>query len=182
VGRRPATVEETRALAHPLRLRILRLCLDDELTNKQIADSLGVDPGSTLHHVRRLVDAGFLAAGDPRQGRRGSREKPYRSTGKSWEVSLEESRAAELAMVDAFRAELAQTGAKSTLVLTRFAARLNEASYQELSRRLQEAVDDFVSRDDEDGVPMGFLVGGHVRAGERPAWAEPEDPAADDVA
>ena len=32
-GRREATPEELKAMAHPLRLRILRLCLHDALTN-----------------------------------------------------------------------------------------------------------------------------------------------------
>ena len=35
--RRPATPEEARALANPLRLRILRLCLDRSLTNEELA-------------------------------------------------------------------------------------------------------------------------------------------------
>ena len=29
---------EAKALAHPLRMRILRLCLDQALTNKQLAE------------------------------------------------------------------------------------------------------------------------------------------------
>ena len=36
--RRPATPAEAKALASPLRLRILRLCLDQALTNKQLAE------------------------------------------------------------------------------------------------------------------------------------------------
>ena len=39
--RREATPEEFKAMAHPLRLRILRLCLHDPLTNKEIAGRLG---------------------------------------------------------------------------------------------------------------------------------------------
>ena len=59
--RRPATEAEAKALASPLRLRILRLCLDQALTNKQLAGRLGRDPGTVLHHVRTLVATGFLA-------------------------------------------------------------------------------------------------------------------------
>ena len=36
-GRRPATLQEMRALASPVRLRILRLTLDSALNNKDIA-------------------------------------------------------------------------------------------------------------------------------------------------
>src|SRR5688500_11278749 len=109
--RREATPDEARALANPLRLRILRLCLDEALTNKQIADRLGRDPGSTLHHVRTLVDGGFLAVDDVRHGAKGALEKPYRATGKSWQVEVTDPEAAgqaHLAMVDAFRGELAE--------------------------------------------------------------------------
>src|SRR5919106_5422794 len=110
--RRTATPEEARALAHPLRLRILRLCRDQAFTNKQLAERLGRDPGTVLHHVRTLVATGFLAADEVRQGDKGALEKPYRSTGKSWTLSLDESSVPPgvdaQAMLDAFQAELAE--------------------------------------------------------------------------
>ena len=56
MNRRPATVDEAKALANSLRLRILRLTLDQALTNKQLAERLDRDPGTVLHHVRRLVE------------------------------------------------------------------------------------------------------------------------------
>src|SRR5439155_18198906 len=62
LGRRPATEAEARALASGIRLRILRLCLDRPLTNKEIAERLDANPATVLHHVRKLVDTGFLAA------------------------------------------------------------------------------------------------------------------------
>ena len=75
---------DARALASTLRLRILRLCLDDSLTNREIAERLDRNPATVLHHVRTLVDRGFLVAEPARRGNRGSREVPYRATGKSW--------------------------------------------------------------------------------------------------
>lgn len=84
--RRPPTDAERKALASVLRLRILRLCLYEELTNQQIAEKLGRNPATTLHHVRTLVDQEFLEAGEVRRGTRGAREVPYRSTGKSWSL------------------------------------------------------------------------------------------------
>ena len=164
--RRDATPEEARALANPLRLRILRLCLDTALTNKEIADRLGRDPGSTLHHVRMLVDGGFLAADDVRQGTKGALEKPYRATGKSWEVRVSDPAAAgqtHLAMVDAFRAELAEAGPEGIVLLSRFANTLNEASRQALVARLEAVVDEFALRHDPDGTPFAFFLGGHTR-------------------
>src|SRR6266542_3000990 len=50
----------------------MRLCLDQELTNKQLAERLGKDPGTLLHHVRILVKAGFLAPGESRNGAHGA--------------------------------------------------------------------------------------------------------------
>ena len=62
VARRAATSEEAKALAHPDRLRIIRLTFDEALTNKELADRLGRNPGTTLYHLRMLVATGFVAA------------------------------------------------------------------------------------------------------------------------
>jgi predicted ArsR family transcriptional regulator len=86
--RRLATEAEAKALASTLRMRILRVCLHDPHSNKEIAQILDRDPASTLHHVRRLVDTGFLAAQPVRRGTRGSREIPYLATRKSWRLSM----------------------------------------------------------------------------------------------
>src|SRR5947207_6510593 len=72
--KRQATAAEAKALANPLRLRILRLCLDEALTNKELADRLDKDPGTLLHHVRTLVDTGFLAPDEVRSGTSGALE------------------------------------------------------------------------------------------------------------
>src|SRR5688572_24396906 len=87
-AQKEATPEEFRAMAHPLRLRIIRLCLHEARTNKELAEHLGKDPATTLYHVRLLVRTGFLRAEPVRTGDRGALEKPYRSTGKSWTLSV----------------------------------------------------------------------------------------------
>lgn len=133
------------------------------LTNKQIAAAVGRDPGTTLHHVRLLVDAGFLEAGEVRHGSSGALEKPYRATGKSWELSVEDA-GTEAAMVDAFREELVAAGPENVLFLSRFANRLDDDSCAELERRITELIDEFARRDDPGGRPMAFLLGGHRRA------------------
>src|ERR671910_2431241 len=83
-----ATPEEFQAMAHPLRLRILRFCLHEPHTNKEIAERFGKDPATTLHHVRLFVRTGFLVADPVRSGARGALEKPYRATGKTWVLSV----------------------------------------------------------------------------------------------
>jgi predicted ArsR family transcriptional regulator len=174
VVRRPATAAEAKALAHPLRMRILRLCLDQALTNKQLADWLGKDPGTILHHVRTLVSSGFLVPGEVRQGQKGALEKPYRATGKSWTLSLEESPVPEgvdaRAMLEAFQAELAEAGPGAAAGFNRLALTLNEASRKDLESRVLAILDEYVTRPgDPDGEPYGLLFAMHRRAGPDPS-------------
>ncbi|MCH1882618.1 winged helix-turn-helix domain-containing protein [Agrococcus sp. ARC_14] len=77
-----------RALSSPLRLRALRLCAFESRTNKELAELLGVNPGTMLHHVRTLVHTGFLRADPERTGTGGAREVPYRATGRSWNTPV----------------------------------------------------------------------------------------------
>jgi DNA-binding transcriptional ArsR family regulator len=179
VVRRPATAAEAKALAHPLRMRILRLCLDQALTNKQLAGWLGKDPGTVLHHVRTLVATGFLVPDEVRQGEKGALEKPYRATGKSWTLSLEESPVSEAtttqAMLEAFLAELAEAGgAGAATSFNRLALTINEASRNELLGRVLAILDEFVTRDpDPDGEPYGLLFGMHRRPSGPAAGQDP---------
>jgi hypothetical protein len=83
-SRRAPTEAESAALASTVRLRIIRMTGVEPLTNAQIAELLGRDPATTLHHVRKLVRNGFLEALPARRGARGAKEIPYRSTGLSW--------------------------------------------------------------------------------------------------
>jgi DNA-binding transcriptional ArsR family regulator len=162
-------VAEAKALAHPLRLRILRLCLDEERTNKELAEALGKGPGSVLHHVRVLVDGGFLIAGEPRRGQRGAREKPYRATGKSWHLDLgRQVGAPGAAMIDALRAEVGESvtehGDEAILELTRMAVRLDAEARQELIARLRALRDEFHGREDKHGEPLSLFIAVHRRA------------------
>jgi DNA-binding transcriptional ArsR family regulator len=89
-ARRPADEAEAKAIASPLRLRILRITLHEPRTNKEIAQALGLNPASVLHHVRTLVDTGFLIEQPVRRGPRGSRERPYLASGKTWYLQMGE--------------------------------------------------------------------------------------------
>lgn len=79
--RTPATAAQAKALGSAIRLRILRLCLHDELTNQQLATRLSCDPSTLHYHARILLDTGFLERAEPRHGATGALEKPYRATG-----------------------------------------------------------------------------------------------------
>ncbi|GAA1612033.1 winged helix-turn-helix domain-containing protein [Nonomuraea maheshkhaliensis] len=146
--RRPATEAEARALASSVRLRILRLCLDRALTNKEIAGLLDANPATTLHHVRKLVETGFLVAGPSRPGPRGSTEIPYRATGKSWEMDVREGgvTGANTELLDAFVAQARLSEHVEEGDLDRLALRLTPEGHAELRRRLREVLDDFRAR------------------------------------
>jgi hypothetical protein len=143
--RRPATEAEARALASALRLRILRLCLDRARTNKELAQLLEVNPATMLHHVRTLVDTGFLVPEGERRGNRGSRELPYRSTGKSWTLSVGEGDRGTRALLDAYLQEVALVDLDATFI-ARLGLRLTEEEYGELGTRLQSLLDEYQGR------------------------------------
>ncbi|HEY8373997.1 MAG TPA: winged helix-turn-helix domain-containing protein [Pseudonocardiaceae bacterium] len=159
-SRRPATEAEAATLASAIRLRIIRLTHHEALTNREIAERLGRDPATTLHHVRRLVDHGFLRALPPRRGRRGSREIPYRSTGLSWwlEDMGNFSLPVREAVLEAFLSEVAEVGT-GDLEQSRLVLRLDEAGLDELRRRLHDLLDEFAARpSDPDGRSVAVYL------------------------
>ena len=125
-AKRAATPAEFKAMAHPLRLRILRLCLHDAMTNKELADRLGQDPATVLHHVRMLVTHGLPRTGAGPTGRPGARlEKPYRDgeiVGASRRHPSKKGRAGR--RVDALKAELLETPPDDVLADTRLGVQL----------------------------------------------------------
>ncbi|HUR16504.1 MAG TPA: winged helix-turn-helix domain-containing protein [Candidatus Limnocylindrales bacterium] len=160
---RDATSDELKALGHPLRWRILRVTLDHPLTNKEIAARLGRDPGTTLHHVRVLADAGFLAPERVRAGARGALERPYRNTGKSWRIRLAPRADNTVAILDAAREEILEAGPDAAISTLRLAVNLKAADLEELSRRISDLGDEFAGRGDPDGQPLGIVALVHRR-------------------
>ena len=152
-----------RALGHPLRWRILRLTLDASLTNKQIAERLGRDPGTVLHHVRQLTRTGFLAADDVRAGKRGALERPYRATGKSWRLRLVPNAGATASIMDAAREELIEAGPDAALATLRLGVRLKPDDVARLKKDLSDLGDQYSNRDDPAGEPIGILAVLHRR-------------------
>ena len=81
--------EQLKALGHPLRVRVLEMLGQDDdslLTNRELAQLLGVDPGHLHFHVRMLLKAGLIELAD--NGTRG-REKPYRAVARTFRVAPE---------------------------------------------------------------------------------------------
>lgn len=157
-AKRLATEEEAQALSSILRMRILRICLGEARSNKQIAETLGKDPATTLHHVRRLVDTGFLAAQPARRGARGAREIPYLATKKSWTL---DTPGAHGVLIDAFIEEVGLVPTES-VETARLGLRLTPAQKDEFDRRLSDLLEEFAARPEApDGTAWSLFLAIH---------------------
>ena len=163
--RQAATAAELRALAHPLRLRILREVLDTPRTNAEIADRLGVNPATCLHHVRTLLASRFIEPATPRAGVNGITEKPYKATKKSWHTDFDQAPggAQQLAraMLEAFIAEA--RGSSSDLSTTRLGVRLSAAQVRRFESKLQALLDEIARADNPDGERWAIFLARHRR-------------------
>lgn len=85
---RPATLRtlaQVKALAAPLRVRILRAVAEQPLTAKQIAEQLGEPPTRLYHHVAALARAGLVELVETRP-KRGAQERYYRAVARAFAV------------------------------------------------------------------------------------------------
>jgi DNA-binding transcriptional ArsR family regulator len=145
--------EQLKALGHPLRLRVLEVLgqSEDELTNRELANRLGVDPGHLHFHVRMLLNAGLieLAAGTRR------REKPYRAVAARIRVAPElitsgaanDARAAMLEEVQQGWTHHAREGRFRSAQMT---VRLSPDTVRELWRSLADRAEEL--EDDSEDV------------------------------
>jgi len=164
--RRPPTGAEAKALANVVRQQILRLTATEELSNRQLADRLGVDPATALYHLRILVDAGLVEQLPARKGTRGAREKPYRSTRQSWWLESPLAGATpeqQYGPVALALADAAEAGPAAVSTFATFVLHLTEAELDELDARLVEVIDSYVATDREradagHAVHRGFFV------------------------
>jgi predicted transcriptional regulator len=101
-----------RALAHPLRVRLVELFAERARTTKQAAVTLGVPPTRLYHHVHALERAGLLRLRETRR-KRGTEEKYYETAVtvvrnlEGARGSGEEVTAVALSVLEAARLELA---------------------------------------------------------------------------
>lgn len=72
------TPEQVRALAHPLRQRIINMLTDAPYTNKQLATRFGVSPPRLHFHIHELLAAGIIEI-VAEQPKGGVIEKYYRT-------------------------------------------------------------------------------------------------------
>jgi len=79
---------QVRALAHPLRLRLLELFIERPRTTKQAAEALGESPTKLYHHVAALEQAGLVRLRETRQNR-GTTEKYFEAVARRYEAAPE---------------------------------------------------------------------------------------------
>lgn len=154
----PAAQARIRALSSPTRLRILRLCAFESRTNKELAGLLDLNPGTMLHHVRTLVQTGFLVAEPDRAGAQGAREVPYRATGLSWRTPMP---GGSLIMVETFLQQIAGL-APDDVNTTWLGLKLTDEHKAELERRMFELAQEFKERGpDAEGKPYSLFTALH---------------------
>jgi len=162
-ARRSPDDAEAKALASSLRLQILRLALHEPRTNKELAAALGRNPATVLHHVRTLVDTGFLAEQPVRRGERGSREIPYLASGKSWSMDGggEPAPGRQDLLLQTFLTEVSRLPA-GALSSTRLGFRLSAADRDEVLGRLYGLLEEIAARPSvPDGEAYSLYVGLH---------------------
>lgn len=145
-----ATEAERKALSSVVRMRILRMCRYEALTNRQIAGRLDRNPATVLHHVRTLVDTGFLVAEGVRRGARGSRELPYRATGRSWVLDFDPIPGATTeprnVLLRTFLEEVSAVP-EMDVQCSRLGLQLSPERLAELQQRLYRTLDEFAADD-----------------------------------
>ena len=132
--------EQLKALGHPLRLRVFEtLGAGEELTNRELAQRLGVDPGHLHFHVRFLLKAGLIELAGGGKGR----EKPYRVVAQRIRVASEQlasglSNDIYAAMLDEVQWGWAKWGPRGRFRSAQLSVRVDGERIRELFRELVE--------------------------------------------
>ena len=86
---RISDIDQVKALAHPLRMRIIEtLAASDPMTTKQVANALGEKPTRLYHHVDMLQKTGLIRLTHTRQNR-GTTEKYYEAIAKQFRAGAD---------------------------------------------------------------------------------------------
>ena len=86
---RISDLEQVKALAHPLRIRIIEtLASSEPMTTKQVAELLGEKPTRLYHHVDLLEKAGLIQLTHTRKNR-GTTEKYYEAIARQFRAAAD---------------------------------------------------------------------------------------------
>jgi DNA-binding transcriptional ArsR family regulator len=143
----PIDADIVKALAHPLRVRILNVLDQRTASPKQIADELQVSLGTVSYHVRTLAGLGLIRLVSRRQ-RRGATEHFYRAevrpviSDENWAqvpgIVKEAMIGANLATTGEYVQAAAAAGgfSRDDIHLSRTTMELDERAWRTLSREL----------------------------------------------
>lgn len=172
-------IEQIRAMADPLRQRIVEALIEAPLTTKQVAQQLKEQPTKLYHHVELLEKAGIIKLVETKP-KRGTVEKYYRAVAQSFTVDRDlfasrtesdetaktllsivggmfETTLAE--MRESITAKLLRPGKKTPSRMTRNLIRTTPANIEKLNQKLAAIIDECDVLDSEDGeVAYGLTV------------------------
>jgi DNA-binding transcriptional ArsR family regulator len=162
--------DQLKALGHPLRLRVLeRLGADEgdgQLTNRELASQLRVDPGHLHFHVRMLLAAGLIELAE----RTGGREKPYRAVARHVRVAPEliatgAANDAREAMLDQVRQGWAEYASSGNFRSAQLNVRLDPGQVRELFRQFVKQAAE-LEDESKDPLLVTFFSHPHPTAAE----------------
>jgi DNA-binding transcriptional ArsR family regulator len=145
---------QLKALAHPLRQRLLYALGEQPATISQLAVSFGQRKGNIGHHLKVLEAAGMVRIVETRQVRGGTEHYYQRTTRRVFVGGPPEASTA--AMLRAVADELAATQAEPLLILRH--VRLSRAQAERLVSALTAIVEE-TTDDGPDAPAHGLLVG-----------------------
>jgi DNA-binding transcriptional ArsR family regulator len=145
--------DQLKALGHPLRLRVLEALGESEepLSNRELAQRLGVDPGHLHFHVRMLLRAELIKQVPSEKGR----EKPYRAAAKTLKVAPELVSAGastlHVAVMDDLQRAHAEHGAEGRFRFVRVTVRMDPEKAMQV---LSDLVPQFEELEDENAEQL----------------------------
>jgi DNA-binding transcriptional ArsR family regulator len=156
--------EQLKALGHPLRLRVLEALAEngEQLTNRDLAQRLGVDPGHLHFHVKMLLSAGLIELAE----RNGGREKPYRAVAAHVRVAPElittgAANDARAAMLEEVQLGWKGYAAEGRFRAAQITARVTEEDVRELVQVLAREISE---RELPEGETLVITLFSHPRA------------------
>ena len=165
-----ATLDELRAVSHPLRIEILKQLIERPMTTSEVAEALGEKPSKLYYHVAELEKFELIQVVETRQ-KGNLTEKLYRPRADDFVVDpalfqREGPEGAEVlcqsvsALLDAALLDLRRLARRGFLAgarldqvqRTHVAVRQSPAKIAELRRRLRDLLEEFNSQHDPEGA------------------------------
>jgi DNA-binding transcriptional ArsR family regulator len=157
----PGWCSPHRALADPLRIRLLECLWGRPQSARELAEWAGLPPDRLYYHLAQLEQAGLIEVAEYRRLPGGKVERIYRPAEiePPGDVATPEERSRFLsAALEATQADLATAGAakeageRREIWLTRTAVRLTEAEWIELRDHILELLRQAQEKSDEEGI------------------------------